>query len=186
MAPDTTSNTETPEWLYERYRQVVEQTEDFAIFTLDNDGRILTWNEGAERVLGYTKEEAVGQSAAIIFTPEDRKQGAFEQEREAARREGRIPEEGWHLRKDGSHFWGSGILARLDDDQGNHDGFTKILRDLTRQRQAEDDRERALGELKTLNETLELRVRERSSWRLSKAPARANISSVSRSTAKRS
>ena len=161
MDPDVPGNTATPEWLYERYRQVVEQTEDFAIFTLDNDGRIVTWNEGAERVLGYTEEEALGQSAAIIFTPEDRELGVFEQECEIARREGRTPEERWHLRKDGSHFWGSGVLALLEDDQGNPDGFTKILRDLTRQRQAEDERERLIGELKTLNDTLENRVRER-------------------------
>ena len=160
MAPDTPSNTATPEWLYERYRQVIEQTEDFAIFTLGNDGRILTWNEGAERVLGYTEEEALGQPCDIIFTPEDREQGAPEQEREVARREGRAPDERWHLRKDGSRFWGSGILTALYD-AGNPDGFTKILRDLTRQRQAEDERERTLGELETLNETLEQRVGER-------------------------
>ena len=160
MVPDTPSNTATPEWLYERYRQVVEQTEDFAIFTVDNDGRILTWNEGAERVLGYTEEEALGQSAAVIFTPEDREQGAPEQERKIARREGRAPDERWHLRKDGRRFWASGVLSALYD-AGNPDGFTKILRDLTRQRRAEDERERLLGELQTLNETLEQRVSER-------------------------
>ena len=160
MDPDTPSNTATLEWLYKRYRQVVEQTEDFAIFTLDNDGRIVTWNEGAERVLGYTEQEALGQPYAIIFTPEDREQGAPEQELEVARREGKTPEEGWHLRKDGSRFYASGVLTALYD-AGNPDGFTKILRDLTRQRQAEDERERLMGELQTLNETLEQRVRER-------------------------
>ncbi|CAA9315190.1 MAG: Chemotaxis protein methyltransferase CheR, partial [uncultured Chloroflexia bacterium] len=139
----------------------VEQTEAFAIFTLDNDGRIVTWNEGAERVLGHTEQEALGQPVAIIFTPEDREQGAPEQELEVARREGKFSEEGWHLRKDGSRFWASGILARLEDDQGNPDGFAKILRDFTRRWQAEDERERLMGELQALNETLERRVRER-------------------------
>ena len=161
MDPDTPRDTATPEWLYERYRRVVEQTEDFAIFTLNNDGRILTWNEGAERMLGYTEEEVLGQPVAVIFTPEDREQGAPEQELELARREGRAPNERWHLHKDGGRFWGSGILTRLEDDRGNPDGFTKILRDLTRQRRAEDERERVLGELQTLNNTLEQRVRER-------------------------
>lgn len=107
MDPDTPRNTMTPEWLYERYRQVVEQAEDFAIFTLDNDGHIVTCNEAAERVLGYTEDEVLGQSGEIIFTPEDREQGAFEQEREIAQREGKAVDERWHLRKDGSHFWGS-------------------------------------------------------------------------------
>lgn len=161
MSDTTPQRQAHQEWLDERYRQVVEQVEDYAIFTLDDEGRIATWNEGAERVLGYTEEEVLGQPGAIIFTPEDRERGEHEREFETARREGRANDERWHLRKDGGRFWANGVLSALHDARGNPDGFSKILRDLTRQRQAQEERERLLGELRVLNETLEARVAER-------------------------
>ena len=85
--------------LDERYRQVTEQVEDYAVFTLDNEGVVTTWNEGAERVLGFREAEALGQPGAFIFTPEDRDAGAPERELETARREGRAVDERWHLRR---------------------------------------------------------------------------------------
>lgn len=156
MNPDATDTT----WLDERYRQVIEQVEDYAVFTLDNAGRVTTWNEGAERVLGFREDEALGQPGAFIFTPEDREQGAPEQELEAARGEGKAADERWHLRRDGSRFYASGILTALFD-RGVPDGFAKILRDQTERLEAEAERERLLRELRTLTDTLEQQVAER-------------------------
>ena len=150
----------TNSWLDERYRQVIEQVEDYAVFTLDNDGWITTWNEGAERVLGFREAEALGQPASLIFTPEDREGGAPERELATARREGRADDERWHLRKDGSRFFASGVVTALFD-RGKPDGFSKILRDRTEQLEAEAERKRLLEELEAANDTLEQRVAER-------------------------
>lgn len=147
--------------LEERYRQTIEQVEDYAIFGLDNEGRVITWNGGAERVLGFSEEEVLGRPAEFIFFPEERELGVPRREREQARREGKVSEDRWHLRRDDSRFFASGVLTALQDDQGTPDGYTKILRDLTRQRRAEEENARLLDELKTLNETLERRVSER-------------------------
>jgi PAS domain S-box-containing protein len=160
MEPDATRSSPTA-WLDERYRQIIEQVEDYAIFTLDNEGFISTWNGGAERILGFSEEEALGQPGSFIFTPEDREQGAPEQEWQTVQIEGKAHDERWHVRKDGSRFYASGILTKLYDDKGNPDGFAKILRDLARQQQAEEEQERLLGELKAVNATLEMQVKER-------------------------
>ena len=160
MEPDATKSGTTA-WLDGRYRQIIEQVEDYAIFTLDNEGLVSTWNGGAERILGYTEEEALGQPSSFIYTPEDREQGVPEQELERAQYAGRASDDRWHLRKDGSRFYGNGVLTALHSEQGTPDGFTKILRDLTRQQQAEEERERLQRELQAVNATLEMRVRER-------------------------
>ncbi len=144
----------------ERYRRVIEQVEDYAVFTLDNEGVMTTWNEGAERVLGFREAEVLGQPGAFIFTPEDRDAGVPEQELESARHEGRAVDERWHLRRDGNRFYASGILTALFD-RGRPDGFAKILRDRTERVEAEAERERLLAEFRTLTATLEQRVEER-------------------------
>jgi hypothetical protein len=115
------------------------------------------------------------RSSSFIFTPEDRENGEPERELETARYEGSAEDDRWHVRKDGSCFFASGILTALYD-QGTPDGFTKILRDLTRQRQAEEERERLVTELKTLNNTLERRVKERTrrSRRVTRSSIRAS------------
>lgn len=159
MSSDASPST-TTDWLDERYRQIIEQVEDYAIFTLDNEGRVTTWNEGAERILGFSEEEALGQPSSFIFTPEDREAGAHEQELETARVEGRANDERWHQRKDGSRFFASGILTGLYHN-GNPDGFVKILRDRTERVEAQQERERLVEELRVLNATLEQRVAER-------------------------
>lgn len=147
--------------LEERYRQTIEQVEDYAIFSLDNEGRVITWNGGAERVLGFSEEEVLGRPAEFIFFPEERELGVPQRELEQAGREGKVSEDRWHLRRDDSRFFASGVLTALQDDQGTPDGYTKILRDLTWQHRAEEENARLLDELKTLNETLERRVSER-------------------------
>ncbi|MEB0261620.1 MULTISPECIES: PAS domain-containing protein [unclassified Mucilaginibacter] len=95
-----------------------------------------SWNSGVERVLGYTETEAVGQCADMFFTPEDVAIGAPEYELNTALKEGRAIEERYHMRKDGSRFWGSGFVFPLFDEEGNHRGYTKIMRNLSEEENA--------------------------------------------------
>jgi PAS domain S-box-containing protein len=136
----------------ERLRLLIESVEDYAIIIQDNGGRIEVWNPGATRMFGYTREEAFGQSIEIIFTPEDRAQGAHLEEMKKAREDGHAADERWHLHKDGSRFYVSGVLTLLRDDELN--GYAKIARDLTESKRAEE-------ELRRAHEALEQRVEER-------------------------
>ncbi len=122
----------------ERLRLLVEGVPDFAMLMLDTAGRITAWNEGAERLLGYPEAEAMGREAAILFTPEDRQAGMAEREVAQAAATGRARDDRWHVRKDGSRFWGSGVLAALRHPDGALRGFVKVLRDETPRRQAEE------------------------------------------------
>ena len=128
---------------------------DYAIFLLDSHGIITSWNVGAERILGFCEAEAVGQAGAIIFTPEDRAAGAAEAELGRALEKGCATDERWHLRKDGSRFWASGVLTALRDEADRHVGFAKILRDFTAQKLAADERERLLNEFEGEHRRLE-------------------------------
>ncbi|MEG4202869.1 PAS domain S-box protein [Microcoleus sp. Pol7_A1] len=119
-----------------RLRLMIESAKDYAIFTLDLNGTIATWNSGAQRVLGYTDAEAIGCHGSIMFTPEDKEQGRAEKERQIALTQGQVENERWHLRKDGSRFWASGLMMPLQDETGNTQGFVNILQDKTAQRQA--------------------------------------------------
>ena len=113
------------------FRLVAENVRDFAVFATDTEGRIVSWNPGVERLLGYAEDEWVGRHASVIFTPEDREQGAPEWEMETALREGRADDNRWHVRKDGSTFWAEGLLMLLRAEAGAPRGFAKILRDNT-------------------------------------------------------
>lgn len=119
------------------FRQLVEAVVDYAIYMIDLDGIITTWNEGAARIFGFTSEEIIGRHRKILFTAEDLAAGTPEAERERALTEGRAREERWGKRKDGSRFWASGVLTALHDSSGNLCGFLKITRDLTERKQAE-------------------------------------------------
>jgi PAS domain S-box-containing protein len=129
----------------ERFRLLLENVEDYAIFFLDIQGRILRWSTGAEHILGYREAEVLTKPSSIIFTPEDLEQGADKQELEGALKEGRTEDERWHVRKDGSRFWGSGIVTLLRDGTGQPRGFSKILRDFTERKRAEDERAQLLA-----------------------------------------
>ncbi|MEW5856191.1 MAG: PAS domain S-box protein, partial [Cyanobacteriota bacterium] len=128
----------------ERFRLLLENVKDYAIFFIDPDGRVIRWSIGAERILGYQEAEILGQSASIIYTPEDIERGADQEELETAITEGRAEDERWHVRKDGSHFWASGIVTPLRDETGQLRGFSKIMRDFTERKQAEDERNQLL------------------------------------------
>lgn len=131
----------------ERAAHLIEGVKDYAIFTMDPRGRIVTWNEGARRLLGYEPEEALGQPCALTFTDEDRRAGRPERELQTAQSTGSAMDENWAVRKDGSRFWASGVTTALRDPIGHHSGFIKIFRDLTERRRAEEalrDNERRL------------------------------------------
>ncbi|MDO9713012.1 PAS domain S-box protein [Paracraurococcus lichenis] len=119
----------------ELHRLILESATDYAIFTTDLTGRVTSWNEGAHRILGWKETEILGMPGTLIFTPEDRAAGAQDAEMDTALEQGRAADERWHVRKDGSRFWASGMMMPLVD--GEVRGFLKILRDRTEQRRAE-------------------------------------------------
>ena len=109
----------------------MEKVTDFAILFNDPEGIIEEWNVGAENLFGYTREEAIGRMASLIFTPKDVGEGAFERELQSAAANGIAEDERWHIRKDGSFFFASGLLHALYDRRGALTGYVKIVRDLT-------------------------------------------------------
>ena len=131
----------------EQYRLLVEGVEDYAIFMLNPNGHIATWNTGAERIKGYKAAESLGRHFSILFTAEDIERHIPEQELEIAAAEGHFVGEGWRRRKDGSLFWASVVLAALRDESGNLRGFSKVTRDNTERKRAEEESRKLLKEL---------------------------------------
>ena len=121
----------------ECFHLLVEGVKDCAILMLDPQGRVVSWNAGAERILGYSAEEIIGQHFSRFHTSEDVQQGEPERELQAAV-EGRCSNEGWRVCKDGSRFWANGVMTALWDKAGHLKGFSKITRDLTERKQAEE------------------------------------------------
>lgn len=117
-----------------RYRQIIEGAEDFAIITFDGSGRVTSWSIGAERVIGYHAAETLNREGDFFYTQMDQAERVFHIELELARNQGRAVNERWHVRKDGSRFWGSGLMMPLAMDHG---GFVKIFRDRTAEHHAE-------------------------------------------------
>ncbi len=129
------------------HRLLIESVVDYAIFVLDARGHILTWNPGAERLKGYAPHEIIGKHFSIFYPPEDWATRKFERELRDAIRDGRVEDEGWRLRKDGSRFWANVVITRLTDRAGNLVGFAKVTRDLTARREGEElARQRAIAE----------------------------------------
>ncbi|HEX8566638.1 MAG TPA: PAS domain S-box protein [Pyrinomonadaceae bacterium] len=121
----------------ERLRLIMDSAEDYAIMTLDSEGRFTAWNTGAKNMFGFSEEEALGRHSEIIFTPEDRAKGEHLKELETARREGRAADERFHIRKDGTRFYVSGVMMRLHGGNERY-SFAKIARDLTERQQMEE------------------------------------------------
>ncbi len=130
----------------ERFRLLVEGTQDYAIFMLDPHGHVLTWNPGAERLKGYRAEEIIGQHFSRFYPQEAIDRGWPAHELSVAATEGRFEDEGWRVRKDGSRFWANVVITALHDEAGNLRGFSKITRDLTERKQAEENARRLLQE----------------------------------------
>ncbi|MBN8634600.1 MAG: PAS domain S-box protein [Anaerolineae bacterium] len=122
----------------ERLRTMIDSAKDYAIFALDAEGRVMTWNAGAERVFGYQEADILSVDRSILFTPEDRAAGIPGDELQRAIDTGYAESERWHLRKDGSRFYSSGTIRTIRDDAGTLKGFTKIARDATERKLAED------------------------------------------------
>lgn len=122
------------------YKQVVESLEEYAVFTTDKLGDVNSWNKGAERLLGYAESEVIGKNAKIFFTETDQKAKESEKELENALKYGKGIDERFHVRKDKSVFWASGLVFPLLDTQQNHRGFTKIMRNLDEIRDSERNR----------------------------------------------
>jgi PAS domain S-box-containing protein len=138
----------------ERFRLLVESVSDYAIFLLDSQGFVQTWNAGARRFKGYEASEIIGRHFSTFYTAEDIARGHPQEELSIATKVGRFEEEGWRVRKDGSRFWANVVITRLTDSRGRLVGFAKVTRDLTERRRLEE-------QLRRSNEELDQRVRER-------------------------
>lgn len=132
-----------------RYRQIVEGAEDFAIITFDAQGAVTSWSAGAQRIIGYGAEEMLGRRGDFFYTEGDQVERVFYLELEIARQQSRAVNERWHIRKDGSRFWGSGLMMPLALDHG---GFVKIFRDRTAEHQAEAALEESASRLRFFDE----------------------------------
>ncbi|HEY4410042.1 MAG TPA: PAS domain S-box protein [Acidimicrobiia bacterium] len=138
----------------ERFRLLVEGALDYAIFMLDRQGHVTTWNTGAERMKGYRPDEIIGQHFRVFYPPEKQEIGHPEHELELAVRDGRYEEEGWRVRKDGSRFWANVVITALFDGEGQLAGFGKVTRDVTERRRNEEAHERAAAVQAHANEQL--------------------------------
>lgn len=123
----------------EHFRLLVEGTTDYAIFMLDCDGLIVSWNPGAERILGFHKDEILGRSFSTFFTVEDQGRGEPMRKLRQAASDGRSEEDSWRVRKDGQRFWCTGVLGALHEASGKVKGFVEIMRDNTERRLAEQN-----------------------------------------------
>jgi PAS domain S-box-containing protein len=126
----------------EKLRSMIASVRDYAFYMLDPDGRVASWNPGAERIKGYRQEEILGQPVSLFFTPEDVAQKKPARELEIAAREGHFEEEAWRVRKDGSRFWANVVVTPIRDPANRLAGFVKITRDMTEHRKMEEERVR--------------------------------------------
>jgi PAS domain S-box-containing protein len=117
---------------------LVQNIKDYAIYMLDKTGRIITWNSGAERIKGYTRDEIIGQHFSRFYTDFDRKSELPTKALRQAAADGKFEGEGWRVRKDGSQFWASVVISPIHDGSGTLMGFAKVTRDVTERRQAQD------------------------------------------------
>lgn len=138
----------------QRHRLLIEAVTDYAIYSLDRDGYITSWNPGAERIKQYTAEEVIGKHFSLFYTPEDRAREMPAFVLHTAATAGHFEGEGWRVRKDGTRFWSSVAVTPVRDDENNIIGFSKVTRDIT-------DRKELLDRIRQHAEELELRIAER-------------------------
>jgi PAS domain S-box-containing protein len=138
----------------ELYRILVEDLTEYAIFLMDLSGTVTTWNHGVERILGYREEEFVGRSISMVFTPDDIARGEPEREREHAIRCGRSADVRWHLRKDRSRFFVDGVVTAIKNSAGEVVALSKVMRDVTERKRAEDERKAHQERLRHILESI--------------------------------
>lgn len=124
------------------YRKAIEDIRDYAIFMTDPDGIVTNWNIGAQHILGYSEEEVIGKNVSKFFTSEDRAKDVPRKELATAAARGRAEDERWHVRRDGSHFWASGIVTPVRNNSGELIGFSKVMRDMTERNKLTEERDR--------------------------------------------
>lgn len=156
------------------FRSMVEVVEDYAIFMLDPEGKVATWNAGAEKIKRYKAEEILGQHFRVLYTLEDQKNNRAEKNLLKAQIKGKTEDEWWRMRKDGSQFWANVVITAIYDETGTLQGFTKVLRDLTERKKLQEQ-ERFMSEAstifadsrdlqRTLKRVTKLAVEEHSDW----------------------
>jgi PAS domain S-box-containing protein len=148
----------------QRYHKMIAEVQDYAIILLDVDGKIENWNTGAQVIKGYSPEEILGKSFKIFYTSDDQQAGLPGKLLNEARTKDKVTHEGWRVRKDGSRFWGNVVITALHDDSNNVIGFSKVTRDLTERKEAEEAVNRTAAQLDLKNKTLERLNAELSSF----------------------
>lgn len=138
-----------------RFRLLVDNVEDYAIFMLSPEGRVESWNSGAQRINGYAEHEIVGRHFRAFYPPKLQEARHPEHELELALRDGHYEEEGWRVRKDGSQFWATVVITTVRDSMGRHVGFGKVVRDITERRRLLQEREEAAAALAAANARLQ-------------------------------
>ena len=138
----------------ERFRLLVEGVKDYAIFMLDSNGLVVTWNNAAEHIKGYRPQEIIGQHFSVFYKPGDIQLGKPKQALKVAVTTGRFQDEGWRVRKNGSQFWADVVITALKDDTGGLRGFVKITRDMTQSHAAKVELEKAYQEVNELKDKL--------------------------------
>jgi PAS domain S-box-containing protein len=158
--------------LQARFRLFVEAVKDYAIYTLDAEGIVTTWNQGAERIHGYPATEVLGKHFSLLFTAEDQAAGKPQEELDVAARDGHREAESWRVRKDGSQFWANVTLTAIKDEHGTVVGFTKVMRDVTERMLAQES-------LRQANEELASEVAERKAAEEKLASSEASLRELS-------
>ncbi|HET9753837.1 MAG TPA: PAS domain-containing protein, partial [Myxococcales bacterium] len=135
-------------------RAVIDSVNDYAIFLLDPDGQIMTWNRGAQLIKGYAPHEIIGQSYKRFYPPEDVAAGKPDRLLQTAFREGRVEDEGYRVRKDGTRFWADVVISAVRDENGDLRGYVKVTRDLTARRMAEEELRQSEERLRLMIESV--------------------------------
>jgi PAS domain S-box-containing protein len=139
----------------ERFRLLVENVSDYAIFMLDPEGRIVSWNEGAERIQGYKAAEVNGKHFSVFYAAEDVERGLPEEELRVAAAESRVQEEGWRVRRDGTPFQAEVVITALRDEADDLRGFSQVTRDITARKEAEEALRTSLRRMADLKAALD-------------------------------
>jgi PAS domain S-box-containing protein len=140
----------------QHYRILVDSIKDYAIFMMDHEGRVMSWNAGAQKIKGYASAEIIGQSFECFYTNKDRADGKPAAILKKAAADGYVEDEGWRVRKNGTCFWANVVISAIRDQKGRLQGFAKITRDLTVRKHLQDELTQRVVQLEILNKELEM------------------------------